>query len=650
MMDFKKSNLLNINNSNKKFGKNTNKLLNFFNIGSTKDGKIVPTQKVLDKNGKETDKVVPIDMPSAMENAYQYLVSNLSTAPYMDNAYRFLRYKDMKSACATEPILDTAVKIYVSEAYTSEYGKQLVQIKSKDSKLEKVFYEWFENVGFTENIIRDIFTNLVIYGDAFWINGIDMEGKGGIMNITPIDPFLVSDRIEFNVGMVEEKRQWFDMSLNLANTYPALKQIVDIINNSNVEDISMFYKSYLFGYTLKLWAEEESTDTINSKNVKGVPPWVIAHSRLFTTDKDFFPFGKPMMLSALPSYKSYKTTQILVDMLRSQSFPREHYTIKCDDKSDPFTRNARIMEAKNFLENITPQTKNQDGLSVGAKIYSCEGLVDYELIDPSIDLENLGDLEEKKYSMCMATGIPMTYLCPEEGDGLGGDNAEKLYYLNKIFQRRVDALRLAFLETLDETFRMHLLLTNQFDGDKSEFELYIENPVEDYTSDKVSQITDVFGLAQEILNVLASSFGLDRGQSLSPNIVKSVLTQYLPIEKDVISKWVDEVYHCAEEENKDSDSDNEDENEKSKDNMFSKKNNLFESLQEKQIIEKCGEKINEEYFKYKKEHNLINGQIGNKYYYNNTYNLKSHYKYSTLSLLKEQIKMNEVQRLKEKSV
>ena len=637
--------LLNIKKSNKQYGTNSSKLLDFFNLGITTDGNMIPTEHVRDKNGKELPKVKAIEMPSALESAYQYLVSNMSTAPYMDNAFRFIRYKDMKSACTTEPILETAVKIYVSEAYTSEYGKNLVQIKAKDSKLEKYFYKWFEDVGFTENVIRDIFTNLVMYGDAFWLNGIDMEGKGGITTITSIDPFLVADRIEFNVGMVEEKRQWFNMALNIANTYPSLQQIIDIVSQKNVEDISMFYKSYLFGYTLKLWAEEENGDSQDVKNVKGVPPWCIAHCRLFTTDKDFFPFGKPMFLSAIPTYKSYKTTQLLIDMLRSQSFPREHYAIKCDENSDPFTRQMRISEAKNFLEGITPQTQNQDGLSVGAKIYSCEGLVDYDLLDPSIDLDALGDLEEKKYSMCMSTGIPMTYLCPEEGDGLGGDSAEKLYYLNKIFQRRVDALRRAFLEQLDETFRMHLLLTEEFDGDKSEFELSIENPVEDYTSDKVSQISDIFSLAKDIIDTISTCAGLERGDSLNPNIVKSVLTQYLPVEKDVINKWINEIYGSAEEEqNQDN---NEDEDGKPKDNMFGKKPNLFESRQIMEKIEESKDKINEEYFKYKRDNNMINGQIGNRYYYNNTYNLKAHYKYTPLYFLKEEIQTQKTKRIQE---
>ena len=639
-----KVDLINVSKTNKQY-KNTSKLMDFFSIGVTDKGNLIPTEHVRDKNGKELPKVKPIEMPSAMEQTYQYLVNNMNTAPYTDNAYRFLRYKDMKTACTTEPILDTAVKVYVAESYTSEYGKNLVQIKAKDSKLEKYFYKWFEDVGFTENVIRDIFTNLVMYGDAFWLNNIDMKGKGGIMNITPISPFLVAERIEFNVGMVEEKKQWFQMALNLANTYPSLQQIVDIVSEKNVEDISKFYQSYLFGYTLKLWAEEENEGNPQDvENVKGVPPWCIAHCRLFTTDKDFFPYGKPLFLSAIPTFKSYKTTQLLIDMLRSQCFPREHYSIKCDENSDVFTRNMRITEAKNFIEGITPQTQNQDGLSVGAKVYSCEGLIDYELLDPSIDLDALGDLEEKKYSMCMATGIPMTYLCPEEGEGLGGDNAEKLYYLNKIFQRRVDALRRAFLEELDETFRMHLLLTEEFDGDKSEFELSIENPVQDYNSDKVSEISDIFGLAKEVVDTISTCAGLERGDRVAPNIVKSVLTQYLPVEKDTINKWIDEIYGSAEEE--ENQNNNEDDG-KPKDNLFGKKPNLFESRQIMEKIEESKNKINEEYFKYKKEHGMTEGQIGNRYYYNNTYRLKAHYQYTPLYFLKEEIQTQKAKRIQE---
>lgn len=120
---------------------------------------------------------------------------------------------------------------------------------------------------------------------------------------------------------------------------------------------------------------------------------------------------------------------------------------------------------------------------------------------------------------------------------------------------------------------------------------------------------------------------------------------YLPLEKDLISQWVDEVYGCAEEENKDDNT--EDEEGKQKDNMFGKKPNLFESLQEKQIMEKCEAKLNEEYFRYKKEHGMTEGQIGNRYYYNNTYRLKAHYQYTPLYFLKEEIQTQKAKRIQE---
>ena len=120
---------------------------------------------------------------------------------------------------------------------------------------------------------------------------------------------------------------------------------------------------------------------------------------------------------------------------------------------------------------------------------------------------------------------------------------------------------------------------------------------------------------------------------------------YLPLEKDLISQWVDEVYGCAEEEN--ADDNNEEEDGKPKDNMFGKKPNLFESLQEKQIMEKCEAKLNEEYFRYKKEHGMTEGQIGNRYYYNNTYRLKAHYQYTPLYFLKEEIQTQKTKRIQE---
>ena len=81
--------------------------------------------------------------------------------------------------------------------------------------------------------------------------------------------------------------------------------------------------------------------------------------------------------------------------------------------------------------------------------------------------------------------------------------------------------------------------------------------------------------------------------------------------------------------------------------MFGKKPNLFESRQIMEKIEESKNKINEEYFKYKKEHGMTEGQIGNRYYYNNTYRLKAHYQYTPLYFLKEEIQNQKAKRIQE---
>ena len=99
-----KVDLINISKTNKQY-KNTSKLMDFFSIGVTDKGNLIPTEHVRDKDGKELPKIKAIELPSALEQTYQYLISNMNTMPYCDNMYRFLRYKDMKMACTTEPIL-----------------------------------------------------------------------------------------------------------------------------------------------------------------------------------------------------------------------------------------------------------------------------------------------------------------------------------------------------------------------------------------------------------------------------------------------------------------------------------------------------------------------------------------------------------------
>lgn len=667
----KKDDIINLSpNTQNSTSKGFKRLLNFFRIGNSDKGYIIPTEPKNKKNNNLDSKYVPIDMPTSVQKAYEYFVSNMNMGIYQSNKFRFERYKDMKYAVTESAILNTAVQVYVSEAYSPKDNQKPIEINAKDKKIEQLFYKWLDDVGVNDNFSRNAFYNLTVYGDNFWVNEIDLEGGNGITSLVPLDPFLIKDRLEFNVGIVNQQKQWSQSSLNLVNTYGSLKQIYDILENEGkLEDFSQFYKSYHMGYELKLSAEQE-----DGEKCYGVPPWAITHCRMFTTENDFFPFGKPPLLNAISQYKSYKTTQMLIDMLRVASFPREHITIKSDENMDVFSRMQRVDEVRQFLDGITPKTNTKDDISVGERIYSCEDLFDYDVIDPDIDLDKLGDLEIKENELVMSTGIPDAYLVPSEGAGdLGGENAESLYYLNKIFQRRCDSLRDAYLEGLEESFRMHLVLTNVADGDKTEFELSMPSNTEDWTDDKISRDSDFLSLATDILSNLGQMVGLDRGDKLPDSVIKDVLKRYMPIEPATLNKWIDTL--IKEADKKEDDEENEDSgqplviptgnvinaggkggsasggtsggsNSKPKPQSSSSsvtsvsKTTTIKSESKERLIEdklKDGKIIREAYFKAKKENGFGSGLCGKRYFVN-------HSSKPTLSIqtLKEELKLKKL--------
>lgn len=628
------------------------KLLNFFRIAPSSNGKITPTRpKSTNNTRKKTSDYVPIEMPTSVQQAYQYFVDNLNTGIYRSNQYRMERYKDIKYATTVEPLLNNAVNIYVSEAYAPENGKKPIEIHAKNKKTESLFYEWMNSVGFDDLTIRSCIRNLVVYGDSFWVNNIT---DNGVESITMLDPFLVANRIEFSVGMVTQMKQWSQTVLNLVNTYGSLKQIYDIVTGDSLEDISQFYKSYLFGYELKLSAETE-----DGKGVKGVPPWAITHCRMFSTETDFFPFGKPVFLNAIPSFKSYRTTQMLIDMLRVASFPRENITIKGEEGMDIYTRMARVDEVRRFLEKITPSSTQDDLSTVGSRIYSIEGLFDFDVIDPDVDLDKLGDLEYKRTDMIMSTGIPDSYLNPSEGAGdLGGENAESLKYLNRIFQRRADCLRESFLEGLSSTFRMHLMLIGHGNGDSEEFELSMPNSVEDMNADAIDKDSDTFTFAKDILDSLGTMVGLERGDSLPQDVVIDVLKTYLPVHSDRIKKWIKALYDYSEEVEEEKESENNavsdgetaDDGKGTVKEPIIGKGGMLPSKPKHESVKRLDEiirsdKMNEIYLECRKKRGVTSGNFGNITCYNDSY--KTRDAFSPISMLKEQINLNKISRIRE---
>jgi hypothetical protein len=640
------------------------KLLQFFNIAKTQIGNIetivpgVKTTKKNTKGNKEVTSYRPINFPTDVQQAYQYFLQNQSI--YNPNRNRFELYRSLLFMVRNSGLMLSALQTYITETIEMKDGEKPIQIKGKERKIEKFFYNWLDSIGFNYNVLNELVYDLALLGDAFFLNTIDL--KEGVTGIQLIDPFMIKDRMELNLSRIEEIKTWSKTNQNYTNSNKSIQDILAIIKNQGSDkqiDASLYYKSYLLGFELKYAVD-------NDNKSHALPPWYITHFRLFTTKSEFFPFGRPLFINSLAPFQSYKTTEMLIDMLRVAAFPKELITIKGGDTLNTMDRVQRVEEVREFIENVSPVTNNKDNLSINERMYCIEDLFDFKVLDSNIDMDKLGDLTNKKEDLILSTAIPDSYLIPSRGSGLGGENASALYYNNKIFQRRVESIKSAILEGFSNSFRLHLSITEQFDAEETEFELYMPVNSEMYNSDKVRQDTDMLTLATELMNNLGQALGLDRGQSLPLDVVKDIFQTYLPINDDILNKWINKIVKKDEEDEEEGKAEvyngnpaplivpvNPEGNTTSPNSSLSKrpKKEKYQNTISKFLEDyNHGEDslIREAYFKTKKEYGYTNGWLGNYVYWNDTYHKEKYSgKLNIYNLMKEHICREKAKKLED---
>ncbi len=639
------------NKEKKSSAKGVNKLLNFFGLAlkdTNSNGKpyIVPgkPEKELDKRKTDSDYATsPIDFPSDIQKALEYFMANLDMS---SNSERFNRYQQLLFMVRSSGLMATAAQIYSEETFETKDGVRPIQVKSKDKEIEKIFYNWLDSVGFNNNVLRELSWNLTVFGDAFWINSIDLEK--GVIGVSVLDPFLVKDKLEFSLNTLGQNKGWKSTATNLVNRYQALKNIAAMLDNESLEDdYSLYYQSYLLGYEIR-------TSVAQDSDVKALPPWAITHFRHFSTQSEFFPFGRPLFINSVARFKSYMTTEMLIDMLRVASFPKEKITVKGGETLSPLDRRIKLNEAKQMIENMCPRTNSKDNISIGDRIYDMDDLYEYDVIDPGVDIDKLGDLEMKLDDLILSTGIPDSYLIPSRGSGMGGESASALFYNNKIFQRRVVGNKSALLEGITHTFRMHLELTNKADGAETEFELFMPVNADMYSDDKTSFEGDMLKLATDMMDGLGQALGLERGESLPEPVVRDIFKHYLPIDDKIVDRWISKIVKKSEEYEKEEANDDPNATHKepapfimrSKETV-DKVNKFIESYNKGQQ----DSTLRQLYFATKNRLGLTNGLFGNNLYYNDSVHIKENKEkpgseYSVYSLLSKQ-KIDK--RLKEKS-
>lgn len=516
------------------------------NARITVDGnKVVPAKVNKSNEVYDLDAGV-VEFPNRTGTLYSYLVDNYNTTLYNTNKYRFERYKDLKVMEEISPIVSLAKQIYVSEIFDPGEGEENIRIIAKDKGLEDYFYEWCDDVGVTEQFCRSSIEDIVGYGDAFWKNKWSKDASKGIVRLIRMNPFSLKSRIEFSPTFCEFEKSWSRYLVNFSNNFKSIKDIADVINGKTVT-VDALFDQYTLGWEIIVGTDPQGESV-------GLPPWEVSHARIYTTDEAFFPYGRSPLFGCLAPWKSLMTTIQLQDMLRSAAFPRVKYIIKGGDTMDPIARQKRVADAAKFIKSMTPKSQGEGNIvGVGETMYAIDEFFDTELVDVTIDLDQLGDWEKKEKNLVLATGIPDSYIIPSEGAGeLGGDHAESLKYLSKTFFKRANQVKEAFLEAMSETFRMHLIATGQFGGKNAEFELILPVNSEDETADHLDKIQSMFDFAKDMFENLNDIAENASGAELPSSMIADLLKQYLP-ELPNVNKWVDALVKAkAEEERKQS--------------------------------------------------------------------------------------------------
>ena len=569
--------------------KNIDKLLGFFKL-TKKNSELTPATTKISNDGQYRLSLNAVNLPNNIKSAYDYVVDSYNISGVRTNEYRIERYKDLRYMVTVDPICTKALKVYNTEVYKPSKLSKPIEIVAKDKKIEKLFYEWIDSVGINEEFIRAVFDNLIVEGDGFWINEIDETN--GITSCSIIDPTTIVSRLEFNPSVCNFDKAFQKTAYNIANNKKSMKNIIDSMNKKS-NNIADFFKSYCLGYEVNL-----GNSTI------GLPPWNVTHCRMFTTEKDFFPFGKSPLFNCLPIWKSLQTTQTLIDMARCLSMPRDKITIDGDiENSNPITRMKKINDAIKYMNNLNKvDSSNANINGVGSKFYCIKDSFDIDTLESNIDIDKLGDYEIKEKKLIYATGIPSDYIDPNANNNLGGDNSKSLKYLSKMFQNTILSIKESFLKGIDETFRMHLMLINE-GGLSTEFELYLPINSDDEDEDRLSELSKKVEFVNNMFDNLKDLSDKFNDNNLSTALATDIIKNYMP-EFPGINDWLKAMNNSRN---------NETDNSERKVLIENVKHTFDECIKQNPNL------INEKYMNLRKKSCVLKGNFIDRYVYNNSY-------------------------------
>lgn len=570
--------------SNKGF---VNTLRNIFGIGVTRNKQLDKDQFAIANKDYERGSKQPKvfnNLPDEIQKLYKlWLDDTYENSNTLKN--RMSRYSSLEYAYYNSSLISLTTDLYADETLQTESQREVLNIDAKDKKVQKYIKELFDKIGVNSQLIRSLAWNITLYGDAFCI--VSANKEEGYTELVPIDVYTVKDRFEFKASEVRKKMnkaKKFNSYVKSDSRLTALSKLLD----KELTNYADYFRSYLFGFDLG--------------NDLYLPPWNILHFKSFTTQSEFWPFGRSALINSLAPFRQLQAGKNLMALTRATNFPVKYFKVKTGESVDPASQWEVVQEAKEEYHNLGNEQTGAEEFAANSSVWLPENLIDFEQIENRTDLDKIADIEMLRDDLIMGTKVPKGYLVVDKSSF--GTSGQSLLRQHKPFARAVYQIQTAILEQFTQLVRLHFAMTGDYSYD-TDFEISMNFPMVEEARDRIQTKNDTLRLAKDTADNLGQALGLDRGEALPPDVVKQIFGKLSFLSDEDIHEWVKATMDQKEQ--------GVEENSEQGMLAYTKDTDRARKLVEKYTDNEFDEIVRESYYQARK--GLKEGVLANKHFY-----------------------------------
>jgi len=428
-------------------------------------------------------------------------------------------WQDMDLGFFNSAVIGKAVKYTAGESLQADLNTMPIQVEAKRDQ-KNFIVNFFDEISLYAKIYQ-LAEDIVLYGNALWM--LSFSKNGTIDEIIHTDIYDLVDRIEFNARQIEKQLQ---MRNGTFMKLLQIKRVDSLIKNiKNGEQFSADYKSYLLGYQIG--------DQV-------IPPWRAIHFRNASSRDPFYPFGMPFYINSIAPYRAYDAGLSLQIAARGARFPIDKYSLNLGEgTTNPTTKLQRVTEFINQWENSGMRAVPKEGVGIGERIVTIEGLIAYDQITPQIDLGKVDDLYLMKEDLIESTDIPVSFFIADKGSF--GNSGISLSQQSQPFRRRVYVVQSIIMQGISEMVKINMIQSGKYALKDIDFFLSMPYPESQISGDMISSQRDLLGLANDVVDAFADKVGGTQASDLPIEVIRQIYSKILPYDQTTIDSWINQI-------------------------------------------------------------------------------------------------------------